>query len=1057
MMAGCMLVRGGCLCLLLCCLLAGAVSAQEWAPGQRLQLASESGVKNPKICPASTGGFHAVYKVSSEDWRLDYRRYFGGSLSAPTAIPHTGWPGGTADVAEAGNGDIWYTWENWAGTAEREQIWAARSSNGGVTWQSWNITQYQYGPGEDGQAKHPSIAPYGPPGSATMVSATWRAVTNELYSGVFNGTSWSSHQGMGTYVDNAYSTYGICQSPADGSVYRVYGRRIAGVWQACIRRFNGASWEPEIVVSTHSSNDFICRLGIAINHLGRIMVTWENNDTIYARHYVPEAGWLPQVEVTGGTNAAVTAIPGRNDFYVVYVTGGGVRGRRYAGGKWESTAKSLNDGLGGVHRVDCDVCADSGGYVYATWETHPDPGPVAYYAVYGGFVHSDTTAPPAPASVMDEGAGTDSTTDLYASWSPVSDPESGIDHYEYAVGTSPGGYDVRFWTTTGAATHVYAHGLSLDPGATYYISARAVNKAGLEGPWTSSDGILCDPSINTAIFGITTSLSRAGIASDTPMLARSAGGGMHLVYRESSGFDYRVGYRRLVGEEWTPLEFAANLNPSAFYPDVAEDPAGNVHCTFTNPGGREELNIYEAVRTAGGWSTPAMIAGSRLQCWYPKLASGVGSEQVHLTVNGDNFAYNAKHAARTAAGWGPLQTISSGSSASTRYGMPDIATDASGGVSVVWITSSNQVFSARRSGGVWSSPALLASHPGAFVCHPRIAVGPSGLAHIVYADHNTTPDPAVYYVRQTAPGSWAGPVPVANGFYPAIAVDTDGRVHIAYGKGRGGNPDIYHKVLTGADWSQEQNLSNNAGISERPALRADVDGFIHIAWQDYSPGAGAILYRRTVPEPPSCAYAKGLPENSVVDLMNKVVTAVFPGDGCFYIEEPNRSSGIRVQASTMGRVVGEVVNVTGAVTTRKPDNTNPSERQIIPSSVTMITRGMYLEPLAMTCRAVGGGPVGTLVPGVRDGVGLNNMGMLVRIAGKVTLKISNYIYVDDGSKIQDISGRIGVMVKCPNTSIPVNAGDVVSVTGVVVGSVPTGWTTNRRLLQIRDYDDLVRH
>ena len=108
----------------------------------------------------------------------------------------------------------------------------------------------------------------------------------------------------------------------------------------------------------------------------------------------------------------------------------------------------------------------------------------------------------------------------------------------------------------------------------------------------------------------------------------------------------------------------------------------------------------------------------------------------------------------------------------------------------------------------------------------------------------------------------------------------------------------------------------------------------------------------------------------------------------------------------------------------------------------------------MNCLAVGGGEVTPNLPGVKDGVGLNNIGSLVKISGRVTQVVSTYVYVDDGSNIEDISGRIGVMVKCPSTP-SVNVGDIVSVTGIVQGSVPTGWTANRRYMQRQGEDDLL--
>ncbi len=92
---------------------------------------------------------------------------------------------------------------------------------------------------------------------------------------------------------------------------------------------------------------------------------------------------------------------------------------------------------------------------------------------YAGGV-GDTTAPPNPAVQACAGSTTDR---LYASWS-ASDPDSDIDLYQYAIGTTPGGTDVVNWIGT-SETSFDRSGLSLTPGQTYYISVRARNAGGL--------------------------------------------------------------------------------------------------------------------------------------------------------------------------------------------------------------------------------------------------------------------------------------------------------------------------------------------------------------------------------------------------------------------------------------------------------------------------------------------------------------------------------------------------------------------------------------------------
>jgi hypothetical protein len=205
----------------------------------------------------------------------------------------------------------------------------------------------------------------------------------------------------------------------------------------------------------------------------------------------------------------------------------------------------------------------------------------------------------------------------------------------------------------------------------------------------------------------------------------------------------------------------------------------------------------------------------------------------------------------------------------------------------------------------------------------------------------------------------------------------------------------------------------------------------------------------------TCREVKDLPDSTTVDLNGKVVTAVFSTDGCIYVEDPDRTSGVRVATSQSGLAIGDRVNITGTVSTRTVSG-YPSERQISATSVTKVSSGTPLKPIAMGCEAVGGATVG-LIPGVKDGIGTNNMGLLVKVYGKVTKIVGSYIFVDDGSKVENVSGlgsEIGVMVRCATTpTFPV--GSIVSATGIIEGSIPTGWTVNRRYIRARDASDLV--
>jgi beta propeller repeat protein len=92
--------------------------------------------------------------------------------------------------------------------------------------------------------------------------------------------------------------------------------------------------------------------------------------------------------------------------------------------------------------------------------------------------------PPTQISPVNDGPGPDIDFTPYpdrlsANWTPSSDPETGISHYYYCVGTTPGAANIAGWTDNGPNTSVTLTGLHLVNGATYYFSVKAKNGAGI--------------------------------------------------------------------------------------------------------------------------------------------------------------------------------------------------------------------------------------------------------------------------------------------------------------------------------------------------------------------------------------------------------------------------------------------------------------------------------------------------------------------------------------------------------------------------------------------------
>lgn len=156
----------------------------------------------------------------------------------------------------------------------------------------------------------------------------------------------------------------------------------------------------------------------------------------------------------------------------------------------------------------------------------------------------------------------------------------------------------------------------------------------------------------------------------------------------------------------------------------------------------------------------------------------------------------------------------------------------------------------------------------------------------------------------------------------------------------------------------------------------------------------------------------------------------------FYIQDPLRSCGIQVRASSLP-TVGASLIVSGTVAT----DVNTGEMYIQASSTS--TKGSATaKPLGVNSRTLGGASFARQ-QGVYQGQGLNNTGLLVRLHGKVTAVTTDtsYIYISDGTSIDDGSGNTGIKVDLsglqPWQRPTITVGDKLSVTGassIYVGS-----------------------
>lgn len=174
----------------------------------------------------------------------------------------------------------------------------------------------------------------------------------------------------------------------------------------------------------------------------------------------------------------------------------------------------------------------------------------------------------------------------------------------------------------------------------------------------------------------------------------------------------------------------------------------------------------------------------------------------------------------------------------------------------------------------------------------------------------------------------------------------------------------------------------------------------------------------------------------------KVVT--YAGAEYFYIEDTDRTAGIKVKPVGSMPSLGETVNVSGML------DVVDNEAVILKATVTASGTGS-VEPLAMPVKSLGGVSSG-VQPATDPAYGLNTVGLLVRVAGKCY-----YDFAEGGYMLDDGSGQ-PIRVDWPN--LPLDP-SVVAVTGVLglegldTTNPPDGkYDKYRRVLWVREEADV---
>jgi len=209
--------------------------------------------------------------------------------------------------------------------------------------------------------------------------------------------------------------------------------------------------------------------------------------------------------------------------------------------------------------------------------------------------------------------------------------------------------------------------------------------------------------------------------------------------------------------------------------------------------------------------------------------------------------------------------------------------------------------------------------------------------------------------------------------------------------------------------------------------------------------------------------AKMLADGAGAAFIEKAVTAVF-GDH-FYVEENDCSAGLRVKPANMpqGLAIGSRVDVLGSI------KTETNGERFVDGAASLQSGISPVRPVALSQHALGGadwlyGPEdGAGQRGVLYGVGLNNIGLLVKTWGRVVSHEPvtpptqpGWFIIYDGSSYMKMPEGIVIPVQskviCPPGVPPPAVGSFVCITGI--STCERSGSDLLRVLRVRSQADM---
>lgn len=404
--------------------------------------------------------------------------------------------------------------------------------------------------------------------------------------------------------------------------------------------------------------------------------------------------------------------------------------------------------------------------------------------------------------------------------------------------------------------------------------------------------------------------------------------------------------REVVSDEYSAVLLNWGIN------DVPVTPGQTYYVKFTRAGG---MNIYHV-------NTNNYMSGQYYENTTPFAATDLEGIVVCGSVpqNGA-IAGNVKDS---------LGRNMSGVSITTSTGGYSATTDASGNYSIPDVAS-----------GVYSVTASKSGFTPQTIPGQTVSVDSTTTVNFTLTDASAPPAPSV-----TDDGAYTANLSQLHATWSASDPESGIAEH-SYAIGTSpGASNVVGWTSTGMSASVTKSVTLTPGTTYYFSVKAKNGAG---SWSAAGSSDGI-----TAAETMSIAAARTRVNGAVAALMNKAVSR--KGSGCFWIEDADRTGGIKVNAPTSA-AEGSSLTVCGVL------STDSGERAITAPEISNVTAGTAVKPLGMSGAALAGRPLGGNIPGCETALGPNNVGLLVTCWGEVVAQDSEGFSMSDGGREIDVT------------------------------------------------------